>query len=105
MVRAEPPRIVAGDLNAEVTSLAAEAPKGATLVIFHSAVLTVGSLDAHWIANEGPGVLPVAAPSSPRPGTAMFLVTVDSEPVAYAAGHGQTLHWLTGGTGPSEPGA
>ena len=106
VVRADPPRIVAGNLNEQVAALAAEAPRDATLVIFHSAVLvylqpeararfmaTVRGLDAHWIANEGPGVLPVTAQLSPD--TARFLITLDGEPVADAAGHGQTLHWLS----------
>jgi hypothetical protein len=107
VARAEPARIVTGDLNEKLTELAGTAPDDATLVIFHSAVLayldadsraafvaTVRDLDAHWIANEGPGALPVTAPPSPEPDRALFLVTLDSEPVAYAAGHGQSLHWL-----------
>lgn len=112
VARADPPRIVTGDLNEEMAALAAEAPPDATLVIFHSAVLpyltaearaefaaTVGTLDAHWVANEGAGALPVTASPSPTPGRALFLVTVDGDPVAHAAGHGQALHWLTPGTG------
>jgi hypothetical protein len=107
VARADPPRIVAGDLNEKLTELAATAPEHATLVIFHSAVLaylddesraafvsTVRGLDARWIANEGPGVFPVTAPPSPAPDRALFLVTLDGEPVAYAAGHGQSVHWL-----------
>lgn len=107
VARAEPARIVTGDLNEKLTELTGTAPDDATLVIFHSAVLayldadsraafvaTVRDLDAHWIANEGPGALPVTAPPSPEPDRALFLVTLDSEPVAYAAGHGQSLHWL-----------
>jgi hypothetical protein len=91
VVQAEPPRIIQGDLNQEVAALAAEAPAGATLVIFHSAVLaylderarerfrtTVLGLDARWVANEGAG---------------MFLVSVDDAPVAHAAPHGHTLRW------------
>ena len=105
MARAEQPHIVTGDLNEQVVALAAEAPRDATLVIFHSAVLvylspderatfaaTMRGLDAHWIANEGPGVLPGTT-------RAMFQLGIDEEPVAYAAGHGQELHWLTRGTG------
>jgi len=108
IARADPPRLVTGDLNAQLTALAATAPRDATLVVFHSAVLaylsqddraafveTVTNLDAHWIANEGPGVFPVDAPPSPEPGRALFLVTLDGEPRAYAAGHGQSLHWLS----------
>jgi hypothetical protein len=107
VARAEPPLLVTGDLNERLTALAATAPRDATLVVFHSAVLayldaesraafvdTVRGLDARWIANEGPGALPVAAPPSPDPTRALFLVTLDSTPVAYAAGHGQSLHWL-----------
>lgn len=103
----EPPHLVTGDLTEHVTALAATAPRDATLVIFHSAVLayldtesraafvdTVRGLGARWIANEGPGALPVTAPPSPDPTRALFLVTLDSTPVAYAAGHGQSLHWL-----------
>lgn len=95
VVRAEPPRIRRGDLNDVVVSLAAEAPADATLVIFHSAVLaylrpdererfatTVRGLNARWLANEG------TADGS-------FLVTLDGTPVARAAAHGHSLHWIS----------
>src|SRR5580658_4347102 len=39
VARTDPPRIVAGDLLTSLPSLAAEAPKDATLVVFHTAVL------------------------------------------------------------------
>jgi hypothetical protein len=107
IARADPPHLVTGDLNDHLTTLARAKPDGATLVIFHSAVLpyldadsraafveTVTGLDAHWIANEGPGVFPVDVPPSPAPDRALFLVTIDGTPVAYSAGHGQSLHWL-----------
>jgi hypothetical protein len=108
VARHEPPVIVAGDLNEKLPELAASAPQDATLVVFHSAVLhyldadgrarfvdTVRGLDARWIANEGPGVFPVTVPPSPAPDRALFLLTLDGEPVAYSAGHGQSLHWLS----------
>jgi hypothetical protein len=107
VARADPPHLVSGDLNERLPELAAAAPEGATLVVFHSAVLpylepagrarfveTVRGLPARWIANEGPGVFPVTVPPSPEPGRALFLLTLDGEPVAYSAGHGQSLHWL-----------
>ncbi len=66
VARADPPRLVRGDLTGTVAAVAAEAPSGATLVVFHSAVLaylpadarrafadTVTGLPAHWISNEG----------------------------------------------------
>ena len=66
------PRLVKGDLRTDLAALAREAPKDATLVIFHTAVLayispaaereefarSVGSLCDYWIANEAPQVFP-----------------------------------------------
>src|SRR5712691_6676033 len=66
------PRLVKGDLRTDLAALAREAPKDATLVIFHTAVLAyispaaereefarlVGSLCDYWIANEPPQVFP-----------------------------------------------
>ena len=107
IARRDPPHLVTGDLNDGLTELAGTAPDDATLVIFHSSVLwyldtasraaffaTVRGLDARWIANESPSVLAVTAPPSPKPDRALHLLTLDGEPVAYAAGHGQSVHWL-----------
>jgi hypothetical protein len=107
IARADPPHLVAGDLNEHLTALAAEKPAGATLVVFHTAVLgyldtdgraafveTVKGLDARWIANEVDGVFPVTAPPPPTPDQLTPLVTLDGDPVAYAAPHGQSLHWF-----------
>lgn len=107
VARAEPPHLVAGDLNEKLTTLAAEAPEHATLVIFHSAVLwyldddaratfvhTVRDLRARWIASEATGLFPVAAPQPPVPDQLMYLVMLDGEPVAHATPHGQSVHWL-----------
>lgn len=107
VARAEPPRLVAGDLNEKLTDLAAEAPEHATLVIFHSAVLwyldddaratfvrTVRGLRARWIASEAAGLFPVAAPPSPAPDQLLYLAMLDGEPVAHATPHGQSVHWL-----------
>src|SRR4051794_11341466 len=68
--REEPPRGVRGDLVSDLPALAAEAPRDATLVIFHTAVLayvpaagraafasTVRALDAVWLAQESPRIL------------------------------------------------
>lgn len=107
IARTDPPLLMAGDLNDHLVALATGKPDGATLVVFHTAVLVylddagrsafvegVRGLDAHWIANEVPGVFPVTAPPSPTPDQLMSLVTLDGEPVAYSAPHGQSLHWL-----------
>jgi hypothetical protein len=39
VARAEPPVLAAGDLNEELLALAAQAPRNAALVVFHSAVM------------------------------------------------------------------
>lgn len=107
IARTDPPHLVAGDLNERLGELARTAPAGATLVVFHTAVLvyldpdgraqfveTVKNLDAHWVANEVAGVFPVVTPPQPMPGQLMSLVTLDGDPVAYSAPHGQSLHWF-----------
>jgi hypothetical protein len=110
VARADPPRLVAGDLNDKIAEVAAQAPRDATLVIFHTAVLvyldaagraqfaaTVRDLPGAWIANEDPGVLtfePGALPPSPDPDRSLDILALDGRPVAYAAPHGGYLHWL-----------
>jgi hypothetical protein len=110
VARADPPLLVAGDLNETVDEMIDRAPAGATLVVFHSAVLAYldrGARDAfvarmrrlrgHWISNEGAGVIPMAdeaLPASPDPAKALFVIAHDGRPVAYADGHGQALHWF-----------
>ena len=39
VARGDPPRVVRGDLRSDLPALAAQAPRGATLVVFHTAVL------------------------------------------------------------------
>jgi hypothetical protein len=108
VTRAEPPRIVAGDLLDELPELVSEAP--GVPVVFHSAVLVyldaagrtafaemmddlVGRGACHWVSNEAPRVLPgVAVPDAVEPGR--FLVCVDGTPVAWTHGHGRSLRWL-----------
>lgn len=110
IARSEPPRIQAGDLTAELATLAAEAPWDATLVVFHTAVLAyvddpgrvafekaVGALErvSHpvcWLANEAPGVLPGTETFEEDGRT--FVLSRDGAPIARAGGHGDTLHWL-----------
>jgi len=71
VARQHPPRLTRGDLVDDLAAVAAEAPAEATLVVFHSAVLVyvpeprrrdfaaaVEELDAVWLSNEVPGVLP-----------------------------------------------
>lgn len=108
IARAAPAPVHRGDLLADLPALAATAPRDATLVVFHSAVLAyvpaevraafaelVGGLPGHWISNEAAGVLPGVITDVPAPdGPAPFLLALDGRPVAWTAPHGQALRWL-----------
>lgn len=110
IAREEPPRLVVGDLVEDLPALAAEAPADATLVVFHSAVLTyvapegrrrfveqVTALPGHWISNEGPGVLPELAarvPADRQDARHRFLTALDGRPVAWSGPHGQSVELL-----------
>ncbi len=111
VARADPPRVVQGDLRTDLEALAEQAPADATLVVFHTAVLgyvhdpadrrrfaeTVRGLGARWVANEPPGVVELTQP--PRPGDAPggeILLSLDEEPLAWADPHGAWMTWLGG---------
>jgi hypothetical protein len=103
VARRDPPRVMRGDLSERVGVLAAEAPSGARLVVFHTAVLayvvspearqafirSVRACGARWLSNEGRDVFPeiaARAGAPPRPGS--FLLALDGEPVAWTGAHG-----------------
>lgn len=108
IARAEPCDLRRGDACRDLAEFAADAPRDATLVIFHSAVLAyvirperqrfvdaVRDLDATWIANEHPRVFPAIAAKSPIPPPEdKFLLSVDGEPVGFTGPHGQSLDWI-----------
>ena len=116
MIAAEQkPRLVKGDLRTDLAALAREAPKDATLVIFHTAVLayispaaereafarSVGSLCDYWIANEMPQVFPNIARRAAREGPrGSFLLSVNGAPTAWADPHGAWLDTI--GAAPSQ---
>lgn len=117
VARADPPLLVAGDLNEQLLSLAGQAPADAALVVFHSAVMGYLSADGrarfraamqslaqdrtcHWLSNEGEtviiqedgsAVVPEMDPSRLR---GNFLLLHNSQPVAITGPHGQSLDWL-----------
>ena len=109
VARRDPPRVVTGDLLTDLPALAAEAPRDATLVVFHTAVLMyvhgaadrerfaaeVAGLDATWIANESPHLIPGVpeAVARERGHTDEFLMCVDGRPTAWADGHGTWIEW------------
>jgi hypothetical protein len=107
IARAEPPPVVQGDLTEILEDVAAQAPRDATLVVFHTAVLAyltvaerldfgrrVQALGATWIGSEAPGVLGLPA----RPGALLerghFVVTLGgTRELARMGPHGDWLHW------------
>ena len=106
--RRDPPVVHRGDLLTDLPGLAAQAPAGATLVVYHSAVLaylspgdrerfsaTVRGLPAVWLSNEGPGVVP-GLPVPPHQGVPFVLARDGCVPIARTDGHGAWLHWLEG---------
>ncbi len=109
IARRDPPRIIRGDLRADVVRLAAEAPRDATLVVFHTAVLayvesqedraafarTVRELGAIWISNEAPGVFPeIRAKVSRLCPPHHFLLSLNEEPIAWTDMHGASIEWF-----------
>ena len=108
VARVDPPTVERGDLVDALESTASMAPTDATLVVFHSAVLSYASpekrsefrrlvetLDGHWVSNEGVSVLPeltarVDGPTSPG----QFLTCLDGEPMAWSGPHGQSFEWI-----------
>ncbi|OWP22651.1 hypothetical protein CBF90_07125 [Microbacterium sp. AISO3] len=111
VARADPPRIVAGDILDRLPEVAAESPPDVTLVVFHSAVLLYLDADERrrfadlvstlgkrvnrrvvWISNETAGTLPEIDGRMPRrvDTTGSFVQTVDGVPVALAGQHGAT---------------
>ncbi len=101
------PRVVRGDLRRDLLDLVQDAPKDATRVVFHTAVLNyvlpqedrddfadmVRRTGATWISNESPKVFPQYSRHLTRDRGA-FLMARDTRPVAWTAPHGQAIRWL-----------
>lgn len=109
IARQDLPKVVKGDLLTDVRGLAELAPPNATLVIFHSAVLSylrsrdnidhfvsvVTDLDAVWISSEAPQVFPKIATKLGRAlPNDKFLLMIDGDPVAFVGPHGQSIDWF-----------
>jgi hypothetical protein len=105
--RRSPPALHRGDLLTDLPRLAAQAPAGATLVIYHSAVLAyvdeetrwefgavVRKLGAVWLSNETPTVLPgLAVPADDEPS---FVLARDGmQALARTDPHGTWVKWLS----------
>ncbi len=104
--RRDPPRVYRGDLLAGLPGLASQAPRGATLVVYHSAVLAyvtpgqrgqfaelVRALGAVWLSNEAPEVLPGTA--ADREEGHFVLAESGTRAIAHTDPHGTWLRWLS----------
>ena len=104
--RRDPPVVHRGDLLTDLPALAAQAPADATLVIYHTSVLTyvapgerwrfftaVAGLEAAWLSNEVPGTVP-DVDSAARAESAAVLIRDGRTPLAHTDPHGTWLRWL-----------
>jgi hypothetical protein len=102
--RRDPPPVHRGDLLADLPALARQAPPDATLVVYHSAVLSylgeadrrrfavmVRDLAAVWLANEPVGTLAAATSDD----AAFRLIRDGREVLAVTDPHGTWLRWLS----------
>lgn len=109
IARRHPPRVTQADLRDGIAELASEAPRDATLVVFHTAVLNylgtpqeredfgdhVQSIGARWISNEGYGVLSPTTRETDQAWPAnAFVLSLDRQPIAQTDPHGTWINWL-----------
>lgn len=109
IAQADPPIVHRGDLLKDLEPLMETAPRDATLVVFHTSVLTyvadqalrdrfaerMMASTAVWVANESPNVFPSSASGLLAPGpVGRFLLSVNGMPVAWTAPHGQSIAWF-----------
>jgi len=104
---ADPPLLVRGDAVDDLPALAAQAPAGATLVVFHTSVLyqvpepgraafarVVSGLPGHWISVEAPHVVRYDSLPEPPDDAHYNVLALDGQPLAWTRGHGQALDWF-----------
>lgn len=104
----DPPHLVRGDILQEIPELVARAPRGAHVVVFHSAVLAylaperraefaelmAGMPDVTWISNEGAPVLPSITAKASEAVDGRTILAVNGEPIALVGPHGQSYQRL-----------
>jgi len=107
VARAHVPRVAEGDLRRDLPALAAQAPKDATLVVFHTAVLayvreksdreafaeTVRALNAQWVSNESAEAW--NDPEQPPAPWGDFTLSLNGRALAHTDPHGTAIGWLT----------
>lgn len=110
VARADPPRLVTGDLLTDLDPLIDEAAAYGPVVVIHSAVVAYLEPDlraefheqmlgrvrdgrCRWLSNEGPRVLPRIAETAPGtpPDRVPFVLGLDGRAVAWTHGHGSAM--------------
>ena len=108
VTRADPPRLVTGDLLDRLPDLVDEAAGHGPVVVFHTAVIAyleppdrarfhrlmtdlVSAGRCHWVSNEGPKVLPEVTGRWVPQGEQAFVLGVDGRAVAWTHGHGASM--------------
>lgn len=113
MARADPPRLLRGNLLDELPHLVAEAAAYGQVVVFHSAVVAyleppdrerfqhlmtelVAEGACHWISNEAKQVLPAVTATGPAVPEELstFVLAVDGQARAWTHGHGASMRML-----------
>ncbi|WP_435748242.1 DUF2332 domain-containing protein [Nocardioides sp. SYSU DS0663] len=112
LARADPPRLVEGDLLADLPPLVEQAAEHGPVVVLHSAVVAylrgpdrerfhdlmtglVAEGACRWVSNEAPQVLPRVTATGPEPPDGRrFVLGVDGRAVAWTHGHGRSMTWL-----------
>jgi len=95
--RRDPPQVYRGNLLTDLSDIVIRAPKDATLVIFHTAVLsyisdqtdrerfaeTATKSSDYWISNEAPRVFDrITPPNTVSQNVGSFLMSVNGVPTA-----------------------
>jgi hypothetical protein len=103
------PHVVKGNLLTDLTELANQAPKDATLIIFHTAVLSyiaeqedrenfaasAQQLSDYWISNEAARVFScIDAPKRKTADAKDFLLSINTVPTAWTHPHGKSISWI-----------
>ncbi|WJL96786.1 DUF2332 domain-containing protein [Microbacterium sp. ET2] len=107
---ADPPLLEQGDILELVPDLAARAPRGARVVVYHSSVVMyldpegraafadlMRSLDhVTWVSNEGSDVFPEITAKAGLDAGGRNILAVNGEPLALVGTHGQSYEAIPG---------
>src|SRR5215469_987483 len=109
VARSDPPRVIKGNLLTDLEPVIPTAPKDATLVVFHTAVLAyvasrqqrdsfaamMREANSVWISSEASGLFSLPTAIAP-PGLTRgrFLMMIGGTPVAWTSPHGQSIDWF-----------